>query len=85
VGEVLTIFVNSPPLDGKMRKNKIGYRIDYFPCAVSPRGAVRPQRKTVSAREVQTSGDFPAFGARRFPLCSLNSSLMALLTPVHIL
>lgn len=84
MGEILTIFVNSPPLDSKMRRNKIGYRIGYFPCVIRLLNTVQSWRKTVSALEVQTGRDFPALSSRTFPLYSLNSSLMALLTPVYI-
>lgn len=55
LGEILTIFVKSPPLDSKMRKNRFGYRIGYFPCVISLLSTVQSQRKTVSAQEVETS------------------------------
>lgn len=35
VGKILTNFVNFPPFDNKMRKNKIGYRTGYFPFVIS--------------------------------------------------
>lgn len=47
VGEILTIFVNFPPLDSKMRRNKIGCRIGYFPCVVRLLITVQSQRKSL--------------------------------------
>lgn len=73
MGEILTIFVNSPPFNSKTRENKIGYRIGYFPCVVSLPNTEQSQRKTVSAQEVKlrlpssASEDIPTVFPELFP------------------
>lgn len=54
MGDILTYFVNFPPFDNKMRKNKIGYRIGHFPFVISLLSTVQ-SKENMKSSQAETS------------------------------